>query len=203
MQLAVITQTDIVFFAFAILAIFVLIVGVFFASIWFQRNQIGVSPYSGIKLRKASDLPYDSAVKILRYLYDLHQYDNRIFSLKRASFCRETGRVFTNSVTWYGKVQVGWDFLQKRYKGNYVSWGSLSESQQEAIKGCHTTLDGFQTEQSSPRPAPRDIEPEYSFAKPGPLYVDVATKVLIGWKCVPDTMFEVLIVQLPKKQYHY
>lgn len=201
--LAVVSQTDVVVFSVAILLIFMLFVSIFFISMWLQRHQAGVSPYSGLPLRRASDLPLTSAEKILRYFYDMHQYDNRIFSLKKAAFCRETGRVFQNCITWYGTVKVDWNFLQKRYPGNYISWGSINDIQKEAIIEAHDSLEGFQTDYSSPNASPRAIEPEYAYSKPGPLYVDLDTKVLIGWKIVPGTDFEVLIVQLPRKQYKY
>ena len=38
--------------------------------------------------------------------------------------------------------------------------------------------------------------------RPGPLYVDIETKVLLGWKVVPGTDLEVLIVQKPKLAMH-
>lgn len=151
-------------------------------------------------LRNASDLPYESARKILQFLYDKHEYDNRIFDIKKAAFCRETGRIFPNSVTWLNTINVDWTFLKKRYPGNYVSWGSLTASQQEAIKNAHKSIEAYQTLHSSSKTAPSEIEAEYAFAKPGPLYVDIETKTLLGWQCVPDSQFEVLILQKPKKK---
>lgn len=201
--LAVVSQFEVALFALAILAVFLLIVAGFFINAWIQRTQITLSPYTGLPLRRVSDLPYASAEKILRYLYDLHQYDNRIISLKKAALCRETGRIFPDCVTWWGTIRVDWNFLQKKYPGHYVSWGSLSEGQQETIRMAHESLENFQTEYSCPNAAPRAIEPDYAFYKPGPLYVDVHTKVLIGWQSVPGTVFEVLIVQHPKKQFGY
>jgi hypothetical protein len=65
------------------------------------------------------------------------------------------------------------------------------------VRNVHESLEGFQTEFSSSQPKPQNVEAKYAFAKPGPLYVDVETKVLLGWKCVPDTDFEVMIVQKP------
>lgn len=200
---AAVTQFEVALFAIAILGVFLLIVIGFFVNSWIQQKQVSLSPYSGLPLRRVSDLPYTSAEKILRYVYDLHQYDNRIFSLKKSALCRETGRVFPNCITWWGTMQVDWNFLQKKYPGNYVSWGSLDEAQQESIRMMHDSLENFQTGFSSPNPSPRAIEPDYVFAKPGPLYVDMDTKVLIGWQSVPGTVFEVLIVQHPKKQYKY
>jgi hypothetical protein len=94
---------------------------------------------------------------------------------------------------------VDWTFLQKRYPGHWVSWGSLSKEQQEAIRDVHESLGKFQTQESSPTPAPRAVEPEYAYTKPGPLYVDLETKILLGWQVVPGTDFEVLIVQKPIK----
>lgn len=201
-MLAVIEQADVVFFGLALLGSVLLLVAVFIVGIWIRRNQQATSPYTGIALRRGRDLPYGSSEKILRYLYDLHQYDNRIFDLTTATYCRETGRIFPKSLTWYGTIHVNWDFLKKRFPGRYVSWGSLTDVQKEAVRSVHDSLEGFQTEYSSSEPAPRAIEPEYAFAKPGPLYVDLESKILLGWKIVPGTNFEVLIVQHPKRHVY-
>ncbi len=166
---------------------------------WMSDRSRGISPYTGLPLRRATDLSYYSAEHIMGFLYDLHQYDNRPFRLRRAAFCRETGRIFQDCVNWMDMVKVDWNFLQKRYPGHYVSWGSLTKDQKDYICEAHHSLEGFQTEFSSPTSSPRAIEPEYAYAKPGPLYVDFQQKVLLGWKEVPETNLEVLIVQKPIK----
>jgi hypothetical protein len=163
-----------------------------------QRSQ-AVSPYTGVPLRRLSEISYYSAERILRYLHDLHQYDNRVFKLSKAAFCRETGRIFQDCVTILDTIKIDWTFLHKRYHGNWISWGSLAKDQQDAIREVHGSLDRFQTLESSPTPAPRAIESEYAYTKPGPLYVDLETRVLLGWQVVPGTEFEVLIVQKPIK----
>lgn len=182
-----------------ILLSFILLFGLFWVGWRLTRRSHSVSPYTGIPLRRLTEVSYFSAEKILKYLFNLKQYDNRIFKLRRASFCRETGRIFQDSVTWYDTINVDWTFLQKRYPGNYVSWGSLSKELQDSIREAHGTIEGFQTEMSSPNPSPRAIEPDYAYTKPGPLYVDIETGVLLGWKEIPGTEFEVLIVQKPVK----
>ncbi len=78
-----------------------------------------------------------------------------------------------------------------------MSWGSFSNDQQRAIRDVHESLEGFQTDESSANPVPRLVERRYAYTIPGPLYVDLETKVLLGWKCVPETELEVLIVQKP------
>lgn len=163
-----------------------------------QRSQV-VSPYTGVPLRRLTEVSYYSAERILRYLHDLHQYDNRIFKLSKAAFCRETGRIFQDCVTIFDTIKIDWSFLHKRYPGNWTSWGSLAKDQQEAIREVHHSLDRFQTIESSPNPAPRAIESQYVYTKPGPLYVDLETKILLGWQVIPGTEFEVLIVQKPIK----
>lgn len=163
-----------------------------------QRSQ-AVSPYTGVPLRRLTEISYYSAERILRYLQDLHQYDNRIFKLSKAAFCRDTGRIFQDCVTIFDTIRIDWTFLHKRYPGNWISWGSLAKDQQDAIREVHDSLDRFQTFESSPTPAPRAIESEYAYTKPGPLYVDLETKILLGWQVVPGTDFEVLIVQKPIK----
>lgn len=156
------------------------------------------SPYTKLPLRNASDLSFDSKERVLRFLFEMHQYDNPLFDFEKAALCRETGRVFPNVVTWYGTIKMDWTFLKTRYPGNYVSWGSLSEYQQEMIRSAHHSLEDFQTEYSSREPAPSKIEPFYAMSSPGPLYVDLDSKILLGWKIVPLTDLEVLIVQKPR-----
>ena len=67
------------------------------------------------------------------------------------------------------------------------------------VKERHSAIDGFQTERSSPEPSPTKVESMYVYTKPGPLYVDINSMVLMGWKLVPDTSVEVLIVQQPDR----
>lgn len=200
-QLAVFTYEDVAFFSFAILFVFLLLMATFLFGYWVSKRQVTLSPYSKRPLRRGSDLSYSGIEKILRYLYHLHEFHNRMFDLNRAAYCRETGRVFPNALTWYGTLNVDWGFLQKRYPGNWVSWGSLTEDQKEAVLRAHHRLEGYQMDHSSQQPSPRQVEPEYAFAKPGPLYVDMETKILLGWKCIPDSDYEVLIVTKPRGKF--
>src|SRR5262249_10682082 len=108
-------------------------------------------------------------------------------------------RIFPDCMTWYGAIRVGWDFIQKRFPGDYVSWGSLTESQQEAVRASHESLEGFQETYSSAIPSPRLVESKYAMEKPGPLYVEIKTGTLVSWMCVPETEVELLIVQKPLK----
>lgn len=197
-MLAAVDTMDVALFGILILVFILVLCGLCFYGMWLEKQPSSLSPYSRMPMSRGSDLSYFASEKVLRFLYNLHQYDNRIFSLKQAAVCRETGRIFPNVVTWFDKINVDWTFIQKRYPGNYVSWGSLTSEQQEIIRMAHDSLEGFQTDFSSPNPAPRGIEAKYALASPGPLYVDLNTKVLLGWKEVPDTELEVLIVQKPK-----
>ena len=195
------TYQDYAYFFAILLFVFLALAASFIFGWWMSRREVAPSPYTGNPLRKGSDLRYLTIEKVLRFLYDMHDYDNRMFDLNRAAICRETGRIFPEAITWYGARKVDWDFLQKRYPGKFVSWGSLPEEQQLLIRDRHVSLEGFQIEYSSPTPVPRSIEPEYAYRKPGPLYVDVESGILLGWKCVPDTELEVLILQKPKEEY--
>lgn len=195
--LAVVSATNVALFGILILVCVLVLVAMCIYGVWLSNRPNSISPYSRLPLRSAADLSYDASLSLLKFMYNLHQYDNRIFSLRNSALCRETGRIFPNARTWYGKVYVDWTFLQKRYPGKYVSWGSLTAEQQGLVRNAHDSLEGFQTDFSSPNPQPRAIAAKYAFAKPGPLYVDLDTKVLLGWKEVPDTDLEVLIVQKP------
>lgn len=196
--LAVLDYYDVVFFSIAILLVFLLLIATCCFGYWLTHQRDSVSPYTGKPLRKTSDLSYFYMEMLLRYFYELNDYDNVLIDLSKAAFCRETGRVFPNALTWYDRINVNWNFLQKRLPGNYVSWGSLTDFQKEVIQDAHHVMEGFQTEFSSPTPSPRLIEKKYAYAKPGPLYVDLETKILMGWKSVPNTDLEVLIVQRPR-----
>jgi len=197
--LAVITANTVVFYSFAVVGAFFLLFAAFWFTWWLNARPACLSPYSGTPLRPASQLSYYNIERTLRYLYELQDYDNRIFDLRKAAFCRETGRIFPDCITWYGVISVDWDFLQKRYPGNYVSWGSLNREQQEHLKEVHENLNDFQTEYTSKEASPRMIEPHFALAKPGPLYVDVNTDILLGWKSIPYTELEILTLQRPKK----
>lgn len=193
------TSSDILYTALLLLLIIASLAITFFAGWWVQKQRDSVSPYTGSPLRRAENLTFFSKEQILRFLYEYNSYDNPMFKLKNSSFCRDTGRIFPNSLTWYDVVRVDWTFIQKRHPGNYVSWGSLTKDQQDYIRKTHQPLKGFQTTYSSSRMSPRDVEPEFALARPGPLYVDIEKNVLLGWKIVPGTEFEVLIVQKPLK----
>ncbi|MFA6915801.1 MAG: hypothetical protein WC222_05345 [Parachlamydiales bacterium] len=190
---------DILYTTILLLLLFASLCLTFFFGWWVQKQRDSVCPYTGSPLRRAESLTFYSKEQILRFLYEYNSYDNPMFKLKSSSFCRDTGRIFSNSLTWYDTVRVDWTFLQKRHPGRYVSWGSLTKDQQDYIKKTHPPLRGFQTTYSSSNSSPRDVQPEFALAKPGPLYVDVDNNVLLGWKIVPGTEFEVLIVQKPTK----
>lgn len=191
-------KTDLLLLFLLFFAIIGTLVLVLVFGYWFVRQKDSLSPYTGTPMRRGETLSYYAKEQVLHFLYEKQDYQNQMFKLKDAVYCRETGRIFSNAITWYDVARVDWDFLQKRHPGHYVSWGSLTLQQQERIRRAHGSLDGFQTALSSRRPSPRDVEPEYLFLKPGPLYVDVNTMELLGWQCVPGTPLEVLIVQQPR-----
>lgn len=201
--IAVITGLEIALFAFVLVFVFCGFAFSFFFERWRSRHLTSSSPYSGLPLRRATDVPEEIREKILKYLYDLHQYDNQMFDPAKAAVCRETQRIFPDAVTWYDTIKVDWSFLQKRHPGNYVSWGSLSVEQQREVMLEHDSLDGYQLQISSPYLSPRVVEPQYAYTVPGPLYVDLEKKTLLGWKVVPQTDFEILIVQKPRKKIDF
>jgi hypothetical protein len=194
-----ISEGNILIFSLMIFGVFAAFFAIAVFSYRLQNQKRSTSPYTGMFLRRGEDVPLSSVEKIMKFLYyEIHSFDNRVFPMKKAMVCRETGRIFQYSVSWWGFHHVDWTFLRRRYPGSYVSWGSLSQTQQDDIRMAYDSLEGFQTEKSCPKPLPKNITKEFIFLKPGPLYVDLNSMVLVGWKCVPDTLFEVLIVQKPK-----
>lgn len=189
---------EIVFFSFFLLFSFLGLLILSYILYKLHRDQNVLCPYTKKPLRRGEDVPIHQVTEIMRFLfYENYSFDNRIFLMKNSLVCRDTGKVFQDVFNLLGRPKLDWTFLNKRYPGVYVSWGSLSLDQQRDIRESHYTLEGFQTEKSSSKPLPQNIEEEYAYLKPGPLYVDIMTKTLLGWKCVPNTIFEVLIVQHP------
>jgi len=192
--------SNVVLFGFIVLAVFFALFAAFLVGWKLSQKGECVSPYTGLPLRHADGLSYYSMERVLRYLYTLRDYHNQMFAFRDSAFCRETGRIFPNCINAFGSIKVDWTFIQKRYPGVFVSWGSLTSAQQAAVIDMHTSLEGFQTEESSTEALPKSLEPKYAFTKPGPLYVDINNYVLVGWKLVPGTELEVLIVQRPQSK---
>jgi hypothetical protein len=195
--LAEVTDGDLALFVLVLVLVLAGLVVYFFMMYWRVKQRQDVSPYSGMPMRYATEIPYSARDKVENYLRGLQDYDNSPFDWEKAAFCRETGRIFPKAVSWTGDIKINWTFLAQRYRGNFVSWGSLSEELRKDIIKAHGRLIGFQTAHSSKNPAARMVEEEYALLKPGPLYVDPETKIVMGWKEVPDSIFEVLLVKKP------
>jgi len=170
---------------------------VFLGTLWPLKPKQPTSPYSNMPMRRANTLRYTTQHIVKRYLKEMEDYDNRQFNLNRAAVCRETGRIFPDAVSITGKIHVDWTFLQKRMPGSWVSYGSLPDDRRQDLWDRHGTLEGFQTEFSSVNPLPQDSEEEYNAIKPGPLYVNLENNIVMGWKIVPGTEVEVLVVKRP------
>jgi len=169
----------------------------FLGSIWPLKRSLPPSPYSKMPLRRANSLRYTTQFIVKRYLKNMEDYDNREFDLDRAAVCRETGRIFPDAVNWYGKMHVDWNFLRKRMPGSWISYGSLVDDRRQDLWDRHGTLEGFQTEFSCENPLPQEVEEEFNLIKPGPLYVNLENDFVMGWKVVPGTEVEVLVVKRP------
>lgn len=185
---------------FLLMMIAIVVIGLIFVGGWWFFNRRGSkSPYGRGGMVRGTAISYEAVERVHDYLSSLTPSDNPIFSLEKAAICKRTGRIFPDAVNRFDVVVVGWDFLKKRHPGNWVSWGSLTSAERKRVRESHHTLSGFQVEESSGRAVPSQVEVQYMLLKPGPLYVDVKSKVIMGWKVVPETELEVLVVQSPTK----
>ncbi len=186
---------------FVLLMSFLLVVGAMVGLLWFgwwvSRKRGSLSPYSKMPMKLGTDVAGSMRRYVDDFLLSHPQPENSPIDFDTAAICTETGRIFPNSAIKGNFVRLDWSFLQKRYPGRFISWGSLSDLEQATIRLCHESLAGYQTEVSCPNPMPQQIDTHYALTKPGPLYVDRNSKILLGWKEVPGTEFEVLIVQMP------
>lgn len=193
----------------SIIALFATFVGVLAGLLgllllsWKQKNAFERgSPYSKEPLIYGGDIAKTLERFINDFLKSQPEPDNPPIDMQKAVICRGTGRVFAEAVLVKGsrlQVRLDWGFLERRFAGSYVSWGSLSEFEQSKLKLLHGGyLEGYQIENSSKRLRPQDAEEYFKQLAPGPLYVDRLKGTLLGWKKVPGTDFEVLVVQRPK-----
>jgi len=156
----------------------------------------GGSPYSPEKLIYGIDIAQSLVQLIDDFMSYQPQPENAPFDMSNAAICRTTGRIFPDCVEKGEIIRLDWTFLQNRFPGNYVSWGALPEDEQARIRLLHGGfIEGYQTDDSSKHLLPQDAEEYYKLLAPGPLYVDRMKGTLIGWKSVPGTNFEVLVVQ--------
>jgi hypothetical protein len=184
-----------------LLCSFCLVLAILGALLWYgwyiSKTRGAVCPYTKGPLSLGVDIAPSIIAFVDGFLLGHSQPENEPFDFTKAAICEKTGRIFPNCVQRREHIRLDWSFLQKRYPGNYVSWGSLPQSEQQQVRLCHESMAGFQIESSSEQPFAKDIDIYHARKKPGPLYVDRQTRVLLGWQEVPGTRFEVLIVQKP------
>lgn len=169
--------------------------GLFLGWRWTNRSQ-PTSPYGG-SLHRGDQLTYPAVVQVYRFWEKEDPRGERPLDLSRAVVCKGTGRIFPDSLNQWDEMQIRRDFLQRFHSLPWVSWGSLTEQEQSKIRSRHSSLSGFQTENSSPMESPNHLDPSFTSLKPGPLYVDRKEGWLLGWKCVPGTELEILVLQAP------
>jgi len=154
----------------------------------FSKKQ-GKSPYGGGPLRKLEELHYDKLFLLERYL----QSHNLSYSLKESLICEKTGRVFPKKTLRFNTLSVSRNFLSRMHQGKWLLWSSLSDQQKKKVVRSHLLhydqLEQFQCEGFQNKSS---LEEERR-GKPGPLYVDLKTKNLLGWRSVPTTDLELLV----------
>jgi len=189
-------QNVIVVLFFSVFLIFGVFGFLLWVGWWVSTKRGSPCPYTKQPMKLGMDIVPSITRQVEAFMLSHEQPENMPFDFQFAAICELTGRIFPDCVK-RELVRIDWSFLRKRYPGNFVSWGSLDEIEQSTIKLCHESMTGFQTERSCASPMPEGIDSYHALLKPGPLYVDRQTKILLGWKEVPGTTFEVLIVQKP------
>ena len=175
-----------------------------FAVIWIGWKKEGKRgsgcPYCGKSMRLGADVAFSIRGMVKAFMEEQQGSENETIDFAQAAYCPVTGMIFPNCLAPGEQVNLSWDFIKARCPGTYVSWGSLSAEEQGVLKLLHDPLEGFQMDKSSAHSRPEDVEEDLAMAAPGPLYVDRKEKVLVGWKNVPGTYFQILVVQRPRFQ---
>lgn len=191
----------------AALVLFVTLVGValillLFLFLGFRREVVKGKrcPYCGAILQFGSDVANSIQQHVNAYVHAFSEEDNPEIDFSKAAICPTSGYIFQECVVRNNRVTLDWSFLSKRLKGSFISWGALPEEEKGIFRLLHLSMEGYQTEKSSPTIQPDRVEEEYARLIPGPLYVDRNTKILMGWVRVPGTNFQVLIIRRPQFQ---
>lgn len=177
--------------------VLIFMAGVLFFGWWVAKKRGTVSPFSKKPMMLGVDMPFSIAKQIEEFVKSLPQPENPPFEMSKAAVCRETGRIIPNAVMRGEIVRLTPRYINERYPGNWVSWGSLTEEQKGIVKLHHREIPAYQMEHSSRNRFPQSAEQYYAVMKPGPLYVDMTTKTFLGWLVAPGTYFEVLVVKKP------
>ena len=186
------------FFWGGLLFCLLVLCGLYFFAWWVFNRPDARSPYSKKKMARGSDLTFEAVSHIQDFL---EAQGMAMFDPQKAAVCRQTGRIFPDALNIFGSIKIPKTYLKRKYAGAFVSWGSLSKLEQEKILSVYTeskkVLEGFQTVYSCKEELPWNTKSAYLLEKPGPLYVDKQSNALLGWKCVPASNLEVLILKSP------
>jgi hypothetical protein len=170
-----------------LLVLAALFIGALMGLGWWLVNRSGSrSPYTGSVIGKGTDILFPAVRRIHDFLEKKNSVDNLPFSLEKAAVCRQTGRIFPDSINTFGVVRIGRKYVSGYRSGDYRRWADLTAGEREHFLRAHGQLEGYQTVADDP------------IARPGPLYIDIKCGTAVGWQCVPGTDLEVLIVQKPK-----
>ena len=176
-------STPLWYMALGFIIFFSLIIGATYYLYWRTHLKGRKSPFSGKILARGEEIFYASAEKIHLFSSELSQPENAPIDLTKAVFCRETNRIFSSSINAFGEIDLTRNYLKKYYSSKLVSWFRLRESEKLKLASMHTSLEGFQVGKG---------------LFPGPLFVDKKRSILVGWKRIPETEMEIIVIQKPK-----
>ena len=179
------TAALLLFLSLMVTGVVVLLLLLLWGNRVFSGEQRGKSPYGNFSsLRKVEDLQFEQFSLAELYLQKLGP-KQRKWNLEKALVCEQTGRIFPSIAKKWIRFSVSKTFLSNLYPGKWVIWENLGERQKEHVMKTHQSLKGYNLSYQNP------------FAKPGPLYVDLNSGSLLGWKCVQETDLEVIVFQAP------
>lgn len=190
------------FFLWFILGLFFFI-GIYFLFIIILQNNLlsnkGKSPFSGLPLRKGGELSFFAEKKLHEFYMSLPRHFNQTPKLDKSTICTSTGRIFPNSISKFGATSNPKDIFLNYPKGDYILWQELSDPLKKTIIENHDSIKGFQINQLPKYTKEQPLNHKFAHIKPGPLFVDLKTKALLGWKEIPETNLETLVYQPPTK----
>src|ERR1700730_16446199 len=111
---------------FSLFFVLLVLCGLLWLGWWVTQTRGSLSPYSKKPMMLGVDLAVSIARQVEEFLKSLPQPENAPFDCTKAAICRETGRIFPNAVMRGELIRIGWDFLNKRFPGHWISWGSLT-----------------------------------------------------------------------------
>ena len=143
---------------------------------WFLLERGTKSPFGNEPLLSGDKITFNGIARIREELFRLPQPYNPSFDPLKSAVCSETGRVFPNAVTRFGRISLRRQWWQQQWSGEWVAWEDLTPPEQERVARMLDLTD-------------------YPLSEPKACFVDPFQGLFKGWRRVPGCDLQMMVTQ--------